>query len=264
MDRLFLLINLLLFISIVAFILGLINPRLVIFSGDKTRCRATKIYGELALLLFFLIIISSTVQFQRTESPSPYPYPYPGNDPVFLLKDTIKNLKSGQIAFNVPQEMRVDEAKLVVVRISDDLQRDLKTGLGERPETSKIKVSPFMKARLEGADFTIKLLSEEKQVLVAGRVTEWRWSVTPIEPGEQQLFLTIYARVKIPNEPEEVLDLITFQRTIKVTVNAESWLKQNWKWIVENWAAITAFFAALSVFIVAKWQWIKSLIQNRR
>lgn len=42
------------------------------------------------------------------------------------LKEAVKNLKSGQVAFNVPQNMQVAETKFVEARVSDDLQRDLK------------------------------------------------------------------------------------------------------------------------------------------
>jgi glycerol-3-phosphate acyltransferase PlsY len=275
LSWLLLFLLLLLLLSIIGFVIGLINPRWVVFRGEKTRGRAARTYGILVAIFFALIVLASPLYLFKLyllKAPSisrPYPaspsptIPPPSNDPVVLLKETLKSsLRSGQIAFNVPQEMRVEETELVEVRISDNLQRDLKAELSGKPETAKIEVGSFMKARLDGTNFTIKPLSEENQALLEGRVAEWRWSVTPTEQGEQKLFLTVYARIKIPNQPEELVDLITFQRSIKVAVNPGHWLEQNWKWIVENWTGIAAILVPFSVFIVAKWQWIKGLIQN--
>ncbi len=261
---------LLLLLSIIAFVMALINPRWMVFRGEKTRGRAARIYGILVAFSVLLIVLESQRFFssapQRSVSlPSPpasSTITPPANDLDVILTEAFKRLRPGQIAFNVHQKMQVEETELVQVRISDNLQRDLKAELNGKPETARIKVGSFMRVRLEGINFTIKPLSEENQALVAGHVAEWWWSITPTEQGEQHLVLTVYARIKIPNQPEEVVDLITFQPSIKVTVNPGYWFRQNWKWMVENWSAIAAIFSVFVVFVVARWQWIKSLIQS--
>ncbi|BAZ18660.1 hypothetical protein NIES4071_105450 (plasmid) [Calothrix sp. NIES-4071] len=63
------------------------------------------------------------------------------------LKKVIET-RPGQIAFNVPGKMKVNDAEVVEVVISDDLQRDLKKELGNQTgtEIAKLQVSSFLKA----------------------------------------------------------------------------------------------------------------------
>ncbi len=183
------------------------------------------------------------------------------NDPAFALKHAIKNLKPGQIVFDVPQSMQINNAQLVEVRLSDDLQRNLKEGLNEKSETAQIKVSPFMKARLEGLNFNIKSLTEESQALVAGDMIQWRWSVTPTEMGEQKLILTLYARIKISNQPEEVVSLKTFERSINVAVSPTNWLQTNGKGILDTAIALSS--AGFFAFTLTKWRLLKRVLKRK-
>ncbi|AFY36083.1 hypothetical protein [Calothrix sp. PCC 7507] len=260
----------LLILSLLVFIIGLINPQWVVFRGEKSRGRTARIYGIFILLCIFIALVLISIkshQFDNTQSspakiPSISPSSQP-NDYTNLLELAAKKLRPGQIAFTVPQEMQVEKDELVKARISDDLQNDLKAGLSGNPQTAPIKVSDFMEANLTGQNFTIKPITKENQVLLKGQVTEWRWSVTPTDQGEQTLSLIVSARIKIPNQTEESIQLEVLDRSIKVAVNPNYWFSQNWQWIVENWSTIMAILTGSSVFILARWQWIKNLIQNQ-
>ncbi|RUS92360.1 hypothetical protein DSM106972_099340 [Dulcicalothrix desertica PCC 7102] len=178
------------------------------------------------------------------------------------LKKVVET-RPGQIAFNVPDKMKVNDAEVVEVVISDDLRRDLKKELGNQSgtETAQLQVSSFLRARLEGANFNTKSLNEENRFLIQNGIAAWRWSVTPTEAGEQKLYMSIYARVR-KNGSTENVDLKTFQREISVSVSPTSWLNQNWKWVIENSTGIGAILAGISIFIVARWKWVRKKIKS--
>lgn len=179
------------------------------------------------------------------------------------LKKVVET-RPGQIAFNVPDKMKVNDAEVIEAVISDDLRRDLKKELGNqsgKTETDQLQVSSFLRARLEGANFNTKSLNEENRFLIQNGVAAWRWSVTPTEAGDQKLYMSIYARVR-KNGSTENVDLKTFQRAINVSVSPTSWLNQNWKWVIENSTGIGAILAGISIFVVAKWKWLRTKIQT--
>lgn len=178
------------------------------------------------------------------------------NDTATDLREAFKKLRVGQIGFKTPTQMKVNEAQLVEVHLSDDLQRDLKAELGDNAEVAETKVSDFVKAHLDGINFDVESLNEENRVLFDGNLVKWRWSVTPRKSGEQKLFLTVYARVKLADESEELVDLKTFERNIKVRVSKSGWLKENWISVIE--IAIALGGAGFFAFIITKWKAVKS------
>jgi hypothetical protein len=173
-----------------------------------------------------------------------------------------KALKPGQIAFNHPTEMKLGETEKVIARISGDLQRDITEGLGANLETAKLEVSTFMKATLTGSDFTIEPSAEQKQMLLKGRIAEWRWDVTPKKSGKKTLELTVYARVKFANQQqEEDIYLKTLSSTITVDVNIrgqiEEILSNNWQWALENWDKLLGLSAFIRATGTAFWARLK-------
>lgn len=186
----------------------------------------------------------------------------PPNDTATELRQAFKKLRVGQIGFKTPTQMKVNEAKLVEVHLSDDLQRDLKVELGDNAEFAQIEVSDLVKAHLDGVNFDVEslTLNEENRVLFDGNLVKWRWSVTPRKSGEQKLFLTVYARVKLSDESEILEDLKTFERDIKVTVSKSGWFKENWISVIE--IAIALGGAGFFAFIIAKWKVVKSILRK--
>jgi hypothetical protein len=181
-----------------------------------------------------------------------------------VFEEIVENTRPGQIAFNVPLKMRVNDASLVEVLITDDLQRNLQKELSDnsgKVDIANLQVSSKLRARLEGVNFNIKSFNEENRFLIKNGVAAWRWSVTPTEVGEQNLYMSIYARVR-RNNSDENIDLKTFQRVINVSVTPTSWLNQNWKWVIENSGSIGAILAGISVFIVARWKWVRAKLKK--
>ncbi|MEO1377947.1 MAG: hypothetical protein AAFW70_27445 [Cyanobacteria bacterium J06635_10] len=186
----------------------------------------------------------------------------PPNDTATELREALKKLRVGQIGFKTPTQMKVNEAELVEVHLSDDLERDLKTELGDNAEFDQIEVSDLVKAHLDGVNFDVEslTLNEENRVLFDGNLVKWRWRVTPRKSGEQKLFLTVYARVKLSDESEELVSLKTFERDIRVRVSKSGWIKENWISVIE--IAIALGGAGFFAFIIAKWKLVKSILRK--
>ena len=182
---------------------------------------------------------------QSTDSISPSP----ADQATATLNKVFQELRPGQIVFNPPAQMRVAEIKVIVVRISDDLRRDLTAGLGANPITAKIRVGSFLKASLSGTNFKTEPLSELNQALPKGGEAQWQWNVTPTQSGEQTLSLTVYVRIKLPDQPEETVYLGSYERNINVRVNPQYILAENWKWIIENWPTLTAIIGGILTVI---------------
>lgn len=172
-------------------------------------------------------------------------------------RQELNELRLGQIALNTPTKMRVGETELVKVHISDDLKLDLKSKLGDKFEVEQIKVSDFLKVSLKGTNFTIGPIHEEEQILANGELVPWSWEVTPKQSGEQQLFLTVYAK-----KAEGLKYLNTLDRTITVKVNSGDWWKDNWDKVIGIPIALggTGFFA----FIASKWRLTKNAIKKNQ
>ncbi|KST70079.1 hypothetical protein [Mastigocoleus testarum] len=178
------------------------------------------------------------------------------------LRKAFSKLRPGQIAFKTPAQMKVDEAEIVEMRITDDLKRDLKSELGKDAEVAQIKVSDFLKAHLDGNNFEVKPIDEKNRALLDGKSVKWRWSVTPTKSGQQTLILIVYARVKLSNESEELVDLKTFERPITVAVNKRDWFKENWDKVIGIPIALggTGFFA----FVASKWRFTKNVLKKNQ
>lgn len=226
----------------------------------------------LGLKLFFSGIFP--VYFGSAQSPLPLPLPLPSvipsppshyqNQTSILQKaiqDASSALQPGQIAWNPPEEMTLDEPKIIVLKITDDLQRDLNNELESSTVIAGIEVSTFMKANLSGSAFNIESQTPEKQALPPQSIAEWRWKVTPTDEGEQVLSISVYARAKIPGQSaEEDLFLESYSKTLDVRVDPASFFKSNWKWIVENPGNFFLWSGAVATMTVAatkKWKQIK-------
>lgn len=184
----------------------------------------------------------------------------PSNESLAQIKAAFKKLRQGQIGFKTPAKMKVNEAELVEVHISDDLQRNLKSELGDKAEVFQTKISDLLKVTLYGINFDIKPMSPKNRFLSDGNLAKWHWEVIPKKSGEQTLILKVYARVRLGDESEELEDLETFKRTIKVTVSKSNWLKQNWISITEMAIALSS--AGFFAFIMTKWKLVKNIVKK--
>jgi tetratricopeptide (TPR) repeat protein len=154
-----------------------------------------------------------------------------------LIEQALKQLVPVRMLFNPPEEMQVGVTERVEARIGKGSTVELSTELKGRglAQTERIQVGTFMKARLRGANFDVKLLSHEEQVVAESDFTQWAWDVTPLKAGSQVLSMLITVRIKLPDDGEEAKDYPVFDKQIKVRVNLQhtiaGLIRRYWQWL---------------------------------
>ncbi len=130
-----------------------------------------------------------------------------------------KNLK-GQVLYNPPSAMVIDEADRIEVRIAPgDFTGDIRAGLVGRgvPAIEAIGVSAIMRVRLRGVAFKVDPANGEAQAILPGRVTQWSFDVTPIMSGKQTLDLEVSYLIKA-GDTSYPSTLPPFRREIEINV----------------------------------------------
>jgi hypothetical protein len=179
----------------------------------------------------------STQPFPPTATGGVLPTPLPTLDPAQVVANALASLEQGRLLYNPPTEMKFSETERVEARISLNPEEDLTENLqgSGQPIEESIPVTNFMKVQLKGQAFEITALNSEEQVVVSPGYTQWSWDVTPQKSGDQSLVLTVSARVKIPDYPDETKDLQVVERVIQVQVSpgraALNFIEQNLGWI---------------------------------
>jgi hypothetical protein len=163
-----------------------------------------------------------------------------------ILPQTKEVRPKGLIAYSVPNEMQVGEEYSVKVRISKQNDKTvLLVGDREIPisdnlediRVESITVSPIMSASLLSSkkDFEITSLSTDIQNIDDEGYTEWAWSVSPLQGGENNLKLNVKIRIKEDGN-DYYKDITVFERKIKVKSNLGSSVKDfvlnNWEWFM--------------------------------
>lgn len=168
------------------------------------------------------------------------------------VDDILKGLDWGQIAFNHPKAMELDdtiqiELLLSLTKTIEDLKRDI--GAAGDKEGYPVRVSNRMEARLTGPGFQITATTPEQQAVSSLETAVWKWDVKAIKPGLQALHLTLSAILSI-NGHDAPSVIKTFDRQLEIRVSVAdlviSFLKANWQWL---WAAILVPVAG------AAWTW---------
>ncbi|MGH3972233.1 MAG: hypothetical protein ACRDS9_02745, partial [Pseudonocardiaceae bacterium] len=143
-----------------------------------------------------------------------------------------RELESGVILYNPPEQMRVGEVNRVEVRVAREELDDLAEGLQGQgdPRVEDLLVGTTMRARLEGREFDITPIGSDVQQLMSQGFREWRWDVTPTASGNHPLvFIVSVLHEKYPSPIEEKV----FERQIDVAVNPgyslSKWLSNNWE-----------------------------------
>lgn len=158
----------------------------------------------------------------------------------------IRNLPLGNVAFNVPDKMDLDESTeldlaLSLASATEDLKKSMASPhLKGLIESAAIRVTDRMEARLTGNGFQITAVTPELQVVVPSEPATWKWLIKAAHPGVHELHLTVSALIEI-NKSTTPFVSRTFEKTIRVEV---SWQKKiagfaqdNWQWV---WTAIAA------------------------
>lgn len=178
------------------------------------------IFGIITVVLIFAIYRSASYS-TNSDVANMRRDPRPGDPtPRPRTVDEIRDdLTRGNIAFNKPGEMFLDESKEIQLRLSPTLPvealKKLVTGPGEI-QTREVSVSDEMEATLYGDNFTITNPTQRKLISQNG-ATEWDWDVTPTKAGRQKLHLTLNAIVTY-KDSEKPLEIKTFHEFIEVNV----------------------------------------------
>lgn len=127
----------------------------------------------------------------------------------------LNNLKTVPVAHETPttaEYKRPFEAVLAIDATGDSTAVDALPGHGNISEGTA-QVSKTVEARLSGSGFAIKAMTPEQQTISPLTENTWRWSVTPLTAGNQELTFDIYAIDEGPAVP-----LRTFHNTVTVQV----------------------------------------------
>lgn len=186
------------------------------------------------------------------------------------------NLVIGNLAFNKPEKMNIEDVAVIELIISPLFPAsELATQLVEQGnfvtstadptvlispsgeistvETSQIEITPLMKAVLLPQDseaFMVKEMHDNaEQVISSVETTTWRWSVTAKKEGSQTLELVIYQLVKYDGK-EFWHEVETYKADIVVEVTLGDRVKAlDWYWIA-------GFIVTLVGAIIGVWKWL--------
>lgn len=161
-------------------------------------------------------------------------------------KNVLKNIDTpidkislGKIAYNIPEEMQLQEDTRVVVLITKSLvdsalRKDIDTSTF-RIQT--IKVATRIKANLVDPTrkcFGINSLSTEEQFLDDSTNTFWEWDVKPIKSGRNKLILK--ATIKVNSSlGDNYRDIPIFEKVVYVKssfiTSTKIFIKDYWQWL---------------------------------
>ncbi|CAN5449912.1 hypothetical protein BH10BAC6_BH10BAC6_17890 [soil metagenome] len=151
------------------------------------------------------------------------------------------------IAFNAPDEIQLDDVQRVQLRLSlqkkvEELKRDIvESGT---TEGASVQIGNVVSATLSGDGFQITELTPSEQGIIESDDTEWRWQVTPTEPGEHFLNVSLSTKLKIDGK-DITRSIKTYEHQIRVNVTVtqivSGFVSKNWQWL---WAVVVAPIAA--------------------
>lgn len=176
--------------------------------------------------------------------------PQPGDAPPAETDEVdalLERLRVGNIAFNAPRTINIEETVRVRALVSpDETAATLESRIdapGDRI-VAPLQTSKLMEARLTGEGFRIVAVSSARQAVGSG-ITTWEWEVTPEKAGRRRLTLTVDAFVRMDGQSVP-RTLRTFDHPIDVEVTATQriggWLEEHGKW-------------AWSALLVPLWAW---------
>jgi flagellar hook-basal body complex protein FliE len=145
-------------------------------------------------------------------------------------KQTVRS-EMGQIVYKVPDTMQVGKNYDVIVRISKSKTNvEITQNIQGRVITKKIKTTNKMQVELKDPtekNFTINKINSSNQ-LVDSTYTEWRFLVTPIKSGHNQLVLVV--SIFKDNDVKQLVysDEIWVKSNAKVQIT--NFWEKNWQW----------------------------------
>lgn len=158
-----------------------------------------------------------------------------------IVDQIVNDLEWGNIAFNTPQKVRLEEPTIIELVLSttqsiEELQSSLE--YQEKFESAEIRISNRMEANLSGTGFKIEALIPQEQAISRSQTTRWKWEITPTQDGSQNLSLTLSAIINVSGRDAPFV-IQTFNKKIEVEVSVGqhvlTFVAGNWQWL---WASI--------------------------
>jgi hypothetical protein len=132
--------------------------------------------------------------------------------------------------------MKTTESKIVVASIGSskvapsDVTGSAQTN-GGQVATQAVLTTPVMKMTLTSADFEIKPLSDEEQMVAGTTPATWRWEIRPLHASTLRLHLVAVVEIESLKR-----DLTAADREVTVTVDRPAaiadFVKKNWQWFL--------------------------------
>lgn len=181
-----------------------------------------------------------------SATPQPAPAPAPSPTPQSStsssdIDEIFKNLRPGNIAFNSPSVMRLDQVAGIELLLSPSKTiEELKQAISEpgRIETAQIKISDYMEATLTGPGFEITAVTPQRQLVSKSEDTMWKWNIMAASPGVQRLNLTLNVIIEDKGK-ERLRSLRTYSKEIEIEVTVadriKAFVEKYWQWL---WATI--------------------------
>ena len=152
----------------------------------------------------------------------------------FLTPQHIKDASvPGVSGFDVPKLMRAGQSYRAVYTLG------IKDKVSAPDNECPVPMTPVMSARLEGAGFSIKNLSEQKKAVSLERENKWEWDVVPDSSGQHSLHLTVTGYIDFQNQ-KTATEFVSDTRDITVKVSLPIFIKKNWPALL---SAVTALIA---------------------
>jgi len=204
------------------------------------------IIGILALISAVFLLALWTLFYLR-HTPLSVSTPIGGpiipqpKDPLSSIDRILEKLELGNIAFNAPRSMNLNDTAIIQLLLglatpTDELKRMIEAE-GEK-ESARIRVSDRMEARLSGPNLAITAITPEIQAVSRNDITECKWEIKPNSKGAQYLHLTLSVLLSVDgtSTPRAIR---TFDKVIEVEVTWQervvSFFENNWQWL---WAVI--------------------------
>lgn len=168
-------------------------------------------------------------------------------------------LRPGQLDWDVPETMTLDEACRITVRLHG--YQNLASSIYALPGasgTASLKVSTQMKADLVSAggdDLTVKPDSERGvRYVPATGFTDWSWTVTPVHSAKQEkLRLT----VQVVMDADHSRSFVTYSRPFAIEVasagSVKNYTEENFGSLAKYWGPGGAGFLAIAG-VIAWWR----------
>jgi hypothetical protein len=157
-----------------------------------------------------------------------------------LQTEEIK-LKNGELQFDPPGKMRVNEDQGIEAIVSRTLRQRIESALDRPMKKGTLKISNDMSAALvaDSDDFKITTIDDSQKTFAPDGTIHWEWHVSPKRPGpkkEMDLIVSAFLLDPMENGVYHRFDALrsVFQIQVQTLTPFEQVLtftKNNWQWL---------------------------------